>query len=884
MGDPVGLVQNRIQIDGVDNASDAIRKAQDSLRGLEAQSAKTGGAAGGLRSNFKGVSDEAGGLGERFNEAGEAGAGAMSKIGRLARPLAGFTGNAAGEVKELGHGLHGMALAMELLPGPVGLAVGAIAGLTVGAVLLNKHIAESAAKMELLGGPSADALKKGLNLDADSAVKLSQALDGLANKNLVPSTELLKKVGENAERMGKEPAEAMVKFVAAIAAGPDELGKFQKEFGKLAGLSTSGLDLAKQIGLSPEALGLSKELTAEEARKKDISEALTAIEVKNASVRLATAASMKAADEAANTVNFVKRATLQRESEEQTHIADSLRSQIASERELLGDMQRVAELAAATAAAQGNLHSRVALLDAEAAAASSKKAKYSLQEQAATAAKLEATRALNAFDAEHGKTTDDNLQKQRNELQVTLLTAQARDEAIKTEKDADAKADKAKGKAGAAARLQALEAEASAVGRLAKAEADAAQDYATRTALQLKLIDAEEKAAVASAAKIHTTRLGHQASEQAAHVEATAKRLALETEAAQKLAQLHQQTLDAQDNADKAKAQTIAQRLQAQGRQEEAIDTELAQTRADAAAAIIKAESEVAKARADRKISAAELAEIEAQAAAKSVVAAESVAQAERKAADAKRALRAEDIDKAASALEGVGAALSNIGQNGNYAAQAIGGSISSMSKGLSALGHIADDDAQKLGKTVEAIGVAAAGVANTIIAASSQRLLAQLDVEEQGALKGAKTEEEKARITEKFEKKKADARDSAQRQSAGVMAAVSAAMAIAYAFTPGMQAAAVGQGVAAAAFLAIAGGAAGSSYVPGAHGGAGGAGGFNQPAGGAGGGSSGGGTGTTTVVNFNQPFVTGQQIGVALSAYQKSLAVTGFATSRPGF
>lgn len=863
MATALANVQLAIKIGATDSASDVIRKTQDSMKGL------------------KTTAEETSALGDKFSEVGETAASGLGKVARLGRPLASFAGDASAEVRELGHGLHGLDLLLTLLPGPIGMTVGALAALAGGAFLLNKHFSEAAAKMELLGGPGAAALKDGLDVDTDTAIKLSHALDDLANKSLVPSDALLKQVGENAERIGKEPSEAMLKFVAAIAAGPDELVKFQREFGRLNGMAGSTKDLAASLGFSPETLGLSKAMTAEEQKKRDLTEALTTIELRRADMRSAEEQATLAQARQHQTIRAGAESHWQEEQASQERIVVAMQAKVDKETALVNDMVRESEIAAAIAASQGNLHSRIALLDAQAAAATDKKAKYSLQEQAATAAQLEAKRALNKFDNEHGKTTDDSLQKSRNELEVALLTADARNKTIKTEKDADAKSAKEKGKSAQQAYLQSLDAEAQAVMHLAKAEADAALGSAAELGLKIKLIAAEESAAIESSKKVHTTRLGHRAAEDAAHIEASVKRRALEVEEAQKASEQHQQTLDEQEKAQRARAQTFSQLLQAQGREQEAIDTELAQTRADAAATVLKAENQLENAIESGKKSQRELAEMSEQVAAKRVIATETVEQAELRAEQERQAIKVKNLEAAGRAIDGVVAQLSAIGQTGNLTAAALAQSISSITKGFIAWGSIADKDKDKLSKTVAAVGEAASGITNSIINASSQRLLQQIDVEEQSALSHATTEAQKAAITEKYEKKKADARDAAQRESAAVAGLVAAAQAVAYAFTPGMQTAAIGQGVAAAMFAAIAGGAAGSSYVPGAA--TAGSGGFNASgASGAGGTAGSGSGGVTLVTNFNGVYATQQQVGKALNASTASLAGTGI-TQRKG-
>ena len=72
-----------------------------------------------------------------FTEGGEAAVGFGGKLGHLARPLASFGGEASGGIREVGHALHGIHAAAELLPGPLGLA--AAAAIVAGVALWEMH-------------------------------------------------------------------------------------------------------------------------------------------------------------------------------------------------------------------------------------------------------------------------------------------------------------------------------------------------------------------------------------------------------------------------------------------------------------------------------------------------------------------------------------------------------------------------------------------------------------------------------------------------------------------------------------------------------------------------------------------------------------------------
>ncbi len=249
MAIPAMKVETRISLGVEDNASAGIKSAHSAL---------------------KDFGHEAEGTGAKFHEMGEQGAAGLSKVSRLGRPLAGFAGEAKGEVTELSHAMHGFAMVTELLPGPLGMAAGAVVGLAAGAYLLNKHLDETAAKMELLVTPEARQMGEQLGLSTDGVLKLTKALSAFTPKDIKPTNEMLKEVGENAERLGQDKAENIAKFLAAWKEGPDAIKKVQEEIGTLNLRVESLSDVSKSLGFDPALIGLDKAVTVTDRLKQNV--------------------------------------------------------------------------------------------------------------------------------------------------------------------------------------------------------------------------------------------------------------------------------------------------------------------------------------------------------------------------------------------------------------------------------------------------------------------------------------------------------------------------------------------------------------------------------------------------------------------------------------
>ena len=193
------------------------------------------------------------------------------RSGDIERALLGtrdLLGDAFGEpLKRLGDVAGGLEGVIKGLPGPIGIAAGAVGLLGAGAFLVYDHFRKAAATIEQLGAAGADDLRQQLDLSAEAAASLSQALADLPVR-LRPAQAVLADVRDRAEAIGKDGEEAVGKFVSALAQGPEALRSFEREFGKLARATDDLPSVAERLGLSQQALGLVRDGATEAERAK----------------------------------------------------------------------------------------------------------------------------------------------------------------------------------------------------------------------------------------------------------------------------------------------------------------------------------------------------------------------------------------------------------------------------------------------------------------------------------------------------------------------------------------------------------------------------------------------------------------------------------------
>ena len=267
----VAQVTQRIEIQGVDNASDVIRKATNSLKGLESQAKKSADAATGI--DLSKVSKEA--------------AQTSGDIKTALKSVGDFAGSSESAVKGLGDAFGSVDAVTRLLPGPIGLAATAVGALGVATYLAAKAASEAEARYKLAFGAERraelDGVRTALGLSRDQVIRFGQALDEVPEK-VRPSAALLDEVRKRAISIGLDGAESVAKFAEEWKAGGGEIAKslgllndFQRSLNAIAG--TTGIEKRFFAGLGAETRD---QLRDAEARLKGEREALVGLEAKRA--------------------------------------------------------------------------------------------------------------------------------------------------------------------------------------------------------------------------------------------------------------------------------------------------------------------------------------------------------------------------------------------------------------------------------------------------------------------------------------------------------------------------------------------------------------------------------------------------------------------------
>ena len=492
----VAQVKQIITIQGVDNASATVAKAQASLKGLEGSVGRAAEKAGDLQRGFGGIDAT------KIQSTTQRAGGALSA-------LAGAAGPAATGLAEIGREASGLGATAAVLPGPLGLVAAAIVGVGAGAYFLAKAANEAQAKMRLLVSTEGGALAKSLDLGTDAAIKLSATMGDLGEKAVRPTNALLQQVAKNAKDLGLEPVDSIAKFIAAWKDGPEAVAKVQREIGNLGVALRSVPELAKSLGLDPKSLGLEQSVATVERLKAGLADAAKLEANKSAAetaVRVATAAAAVAAskrDELASTeassaseairiAAQLKAATesersLSAQAAAQTAIVKTLETQIESEKQAATFRAKKVETENSTAAIGKKLADEVTAGEIKAGNAKDK--------TAATAARLESlTRQqkilIDQIAAEQKLITagtGDEAVNRKKSLEITLSQKKTQEKALL---DADKAERKAKAKENADADRADRGARSEASIGLLKAQIDA--DGEQSAAERLRLIDAEQ--------------------------------------------------------------------------------------------------------------------------------------------------------------------------------------------------------------------------------------------------------------------------------------------------------------------------------------------------------------------------------------------------------
>ena len=815
----VAQVKQIITIQGVDNASAVVAKAQGSLKGLEAQADKTSKATARIGDSAKSLKE------------------VQEKSGDLESALKGvkdFAGGIAPEVSAVGDAFGGVEAVMRLLPGPMGLVATGVVAAAAGAAALFQHLDKVAAKARLLVSAEGGALAKSLNLDTDAAVQLSTALQTLGKDGIRPADALIREVAANAKALGIEPAEAVAKFIAAWKEGPEAIAKVQQEIGKIVTLQ-SVPQVARSLGLDPTTLGLTATVSTTDRLKKGLEE-LAKLRA-NAAAAEAQSVVLQGQASKATSVQSIE---LAKQAAAQADSAAEIRRQIVSEEQAARFRGKKVEAEKAFAEVSKEVADTRAQFDAQAEQARTKAIGQGVRLEGLDRAQGLLTKQIavqqDLVARGTGKEAADrlaSLKLQSAQIDIARKQLIMQDQA---EQKAKAKESADKARATAAAAIDAAL-------RLRKARADADGIQTERE--RIDLIDAEaakERAAVtASTATAKVKALQLQAIDQ----ETANKRRSLGAELgeverknadeltkflvgqAKRETAIQAQLLDAQAGNAKANTATMAQRLRDLGDVDSAVLVERRQAMADYAAEVSRINKEIADSQAELNTLGEEFANLDLLRDERLIAAKRTLAEQQRR-LDAETSQRfREGIALAAEAVKGPADLIGRLGEENQ--------------------------------KLAAGLNTAADAIANVSRNWKGLKQSAPDAISAAGAVASAFVDNEK--------------------DKAAILAVTELAASIAsYAAQDYVGAAA--HAASAALYAGVAGGVIGSSSS-GASGGGGSPGGFSGPAAPAT-------TGTPTVqqqsavvINFNQPLVTKQEIGKAITGALRSVGNTGMAKAK---
>jgi hypothetical protein len=272
MATAIARQQNIIEIRGVDNASEALNKAASSMAGLQRQTEKTGKAG-------KKTADE---FGKGFAAAGDEAAGRAGKLSTALSSLGDFAGQSEGKFRQASEAAGAFDDVLTLLPGPIGLAAAAAAGLTTILVLQAKAAREDKAALDFaFGGDVSVKIRKigdDLGLSREAMIALGNAARD-TNRPLESMRDDLQDVVERAEDVGQDGSAAVLGFAKSLSEAVTDTDRLRGRLRAL-GVEVGKVDFTKVagVGQAAEAKTANKDFEEELANREKILQAAAARE------------------------------------------------------------------------------------------------------------------------------------------------------------------------------------------------------------------------------------------------------------------------------------------------------------------------------------------------------------------------------------------------------------------------------------------------------------------------------------------------------------------------------------------------------------------------------------------------------------------------------
>lgn len=254
MGLSRGRVEARFEILGDDKSAKTLKASRDNFRDVQSEIERAG--------------DKSEQFGKQFAEAGDDVATRSGKAATALSSLGDFAGDLEGPFRTASEAAGAFDDVLTLLPGPLGLAAAATAGLATAAFFVGRQLAQTRAAIDQVFGPGArrqiGEFADAVGVSREVAVELKLAFQDLDKDALQPTTAELRRVREAAEAVGGDGAEAVKKYAEALAGGLDAVRDFAKESKALrpADFKFDASALAKELAINAKNLQSKKAAVA----------------------------------------------------------------------------------------------------------------------------------------------------------------------------------------------------------------------------------------------------------------------------------------------------------------------------------------------------------------------------------------------------------------------------------------------------------------------------------------------------------------------------------------------------------------------------------------------------------------------------------------------
>jgi len=202
-----GRVEARFEIQGDDKSAKALKAVQGNLRGVRRELGKTTGKADDFAA--------------KFGDAGDEAAGKAGKLSTALSSLGDFAGKSEGAFRHASEAAGAFDDVLTVLPGPIGIAAGAIGGLATVLFLQARAARQAKTQIRQAFGPETtdrlDKMRDGLGVSADAMITYQKALKATDGVAFLLDGKL-KKIVADAKAIGEDPSEAIKRFSAEMRA------------------------------------------------------------------------------------------------------------------------------------------------------------------------------------------------------------------------------------------------------------------------------------------------------------------------------------------------------------------------------------------------------------------------------------------------------------------------------------------------------------------------------------------------------------------------------------------------------------------------------------------------------------------------------------------